>query len=232
MPSHAPLCCRPNDSARPLWRIRRYRHSPLPVLASVAGCLIRARGLDSITGGHGMHSRRPSLSPAPHFEPPLDRDRTAGDQPRPAASSPRAALPCRRMPSHSGSSARAAGRRARHDGRLTSYGTETETGSAAHRFAENSLRLVLEVLDGRRPVAQVRPLTSASVFAALETLARTAPRGAALGPAQLTKIGVEPAGPKTAEVYGTYQRGHRIFAVAARVALHRAGWQLTAFRVL
>ncbi|WP_378733535.1 Rv3235 family protein [Nocardia brasiliensis] len=178
-----------------------------------------------------MHSRRPSLSPAPHIEPPLDGDRPG--HPRSDALSPRAALPCRRrMPTHSGSATRAADRRARYDGRLSSYGTDGETGSAASRFAESSLRLVLEVLDGRRPAAQLRRLAAPSVLAAIETLARSPQPGRALGPARLTKLGVELTGPNTAEVYGRYQRGERAFAVAGCVVLHRAGWQLTAFRVL
>ncbi|MFG1791482.1 Rv3235 family protein [Nocardia sp. NPDC049149] len=192
-----------------------------------------------------MHSRRPSLSPAPHIEPPLDCDRgTRGrDQPtgpgaqgnsgRPEMLSPRAALPCRRrLPSHSGSATGGAARRARHDGRSSSYGTDGETGSAARRFAESSLRLVLEVLDGKRGATQLRPLAAPSVLAAIETLARTGQHSRALGPALLTTLGVELIAPNTAEVYGRYQRGPRSFAVAARVVLHRAGWQLTAFRVL
>ncbi|MFD6163238.1 Rv3235 family protein [Nocardia sp. NPDC060256] len=136
------------------------------------------------------------------------------------------------MPSHSGPTDRVAQRRARHDGRLTSYGTDGETGSAASRFAESSLRLVLEVLDGKRSVVQLRRLAAPSVLAAIETLARTAPPGHGLGPAHLTKLGIELTGPNSAEVYGSYQRGPRVFAVAACVVLHRAGWQLTAFRVL
>ncbi|MEV6555353.1 Rv3235 family protein [Nocardia sp. NPDC051756] len=136
------------------------------------------------------------------------------------------------MPAHSGSTNRAAQRRTRHDGRLTSYGTDGETGSAASRFAESSLRLVLEALDGRRPVVQLRRLVAPSVLAAIETLARSAPPGHGLGPALLTKLGVELTGPNTAEVYGSYQRGNRVFALAACVVLHRTGWQLSAFRVL
>ncbi|MFC9438978.1 Rv3235 family protein [Nocardia sp. NPDC057030] len=185
--------------------------------------------LDSITGGDRMHSRRPSLSPAPPLEPPLDGDRPG--RARSDALSPRAALPCRRMPGRSGPADRAAQRRARPDGRLSSYGTDGETGSAATRFAESSLRLVLEVLDGRRPVVQLRRLVAPPVLAAIETL-RAAPPGHGLGPALLTKLGVELTGPNTAEVYGSYQRGNRVFALAACVVLHRTGWQLSAFRVL
>lgn len=91
---------------------------------------------------------------------------------------------------------------------------------------------MLEVLDGRRPVIQLRRLAAPSVFAAIETLARSAPQGRGLGAARLTNFGVELTGPNTAEVYGSYRRGQRVFAVAACVTLHRAGWQLTAFRVL
>lgn len=91
---------------------------------------------------------------------------------------------------------------------------------------------MLEVLDGRRSVVQLRKLATPPVFAAIETLARSAPPGHGLGPATLTKLGVEPTGPNSAEVYGSYRRGQRVFAVAACVVLQRAGWQLTAFRVL
>lgn len=91
---------------------------------------------------------------------------------------------------------------------------------------------MLEVLDGRRPAAQLRKLAAPQVLAAIETLARSAPPGRGLGPAHLKKLGIELSGPNTAEIYGSYQRGNRVFALAACVVLHRAGWQLTAFRVL
>ncbi|MGF6883453.1 hypothetical protein ABIA39_004887 [Nocardia sp. GAS34] len=102
---------------------------------------------------------------------------------------------------------------------------------AAKRFAERSLRLVLEVVDGRRGAAQLRRLADPAIVAAVETLARTGEADRRLGTAVLVAVNTVPAGAGAAEVFGGYERGGRRFAVAARIAARRGEWRLTALRL-
>ncbi|WP_024799851.1 Rv3235 family protein [Nocardia sp. BMG51109] len=99
------------------------------------------------------------------------------------------------------------------------------------RFADRSLRLLLEVLDGRRPVAQLRPLAEPTVVAAVETLVRTGGAERRLGPAVPVSVKATMVGPHAAEVYGSYDRGSRRFAVAARIVVRRGDWRLAALRL-
>ncbi|WP_280272749.1 Rv3235 family protein, partial [Nocardia wallacei] len=122
-------------------------------------------------------------------------------------------------------------RRSPHDGRSTSYASQGETDSATKRFAERSLRLVLEVVDGRRPVAQLGPVAEPTVLAAVETLARTGAAERRLGPAVLASVRTTTVAPGAAEVCGGYDRGNRRFAVAARIVARRGEWRLAALRL-
>jgi hypothetical protein len=77
-------------------------------------------------------------------------------------------------------------------------------------FADAALRRVLEVIDRRRSVAQLRPL--------------------------LTPRPVAHRGPDTAaEVFGSYSRGRRVHAIACRVEQVPAGngtrWQVVALHI-
>ncbi|WP_067574714.1 Rv3235 family protein [Nocardia acidivorans] len=107
-----------------------------------------------------------------------------------------------------------------------------EVGTPPLQFAGVALRLALEVLDGRRPPVQLRPLAEPGVIAALRTLAehRQAP-GCEFGAATLTRIDVIMTDSKAAEVCAGYDRGTRHFALAARIVRGRSGWRLTVFRV-
>ncbi|MGQ4619581.1 Rv3235 family protein [Nocardia sp. R7R-8] len=108
-----------------------------------------------------------------------------------------------------------------------------ETYSAARRFAESAVRIVLEVLDRRRPVPQLAVVADATVVAAVRTLldARYVP-GRALGVAVPIRVSVVLADARTAEVFAAYARGGRRFALAARIVRTRsAGWRLTALRI-
>jgi Family of unknown function (DUF6459) len=94
-------------------------------------------------------------------------------------------------------------------------------------FADAALRRVLEVIDRRRPLAQLRPLLTPSlvdsVLSVGQTMAGSAgghptePEGAAV----LRRLRLQPAGypdPATAaEVFGSYSRGERVHAIAGRV---------------
>jgi Family of unknown function (DUF6459) len=84
-------------------------------------------------------------------------------------------------------------------------------------FADAALRRVLEVIDRRRPLAQLRPLLAPSLVDSALSVGR-APAGGQ-GAAVLRRMRLQPVGdPATAaEVSGCYSRGDRIHAIACRV---------------
>jgi hypothetical protein len=172
-----------------------------------------------------MLESRCTLSHAPNFEPMLD-----GDPARPDAARG-ATLPCHHGITSRGAVAHTARRRSPHTGRSSSYAAPDENDSAAKRFAERSLRMVLEVLDGRRGVVQLRPLADPVVVSAVQTLARTGVAERRLGAAVLAGVRIVPVERGTAEVFGGYERGGRRFAVAARITARRGEWRVTALRL-
>ncbi|WP_157101499.1 Rv3235 family protein [Nocardia shimofusensis] len=108
-----------------------------------------------------------------------------------------------------------------------------EATSEVHRFADRSLRAVLEVLDRRRKVEQLAGVADPLVLAAVRTLVSAGPAPErALGSAVLVRIDVRLLAADTAELCAGYNRGERRFALAARAVRRRAtGWRLTALRV-
>lgn len=86
-------------------------------------------------------------------------------------------------------------------------------------FADAALRRVLEVMDRRRPAAQLQGLLdSGLVDSVLAATRATAGRVAADdGAAVLRRLRLQAVDPDTAEVFGTYSRGQRVHAVACRV---------------
>ncbi|MGN0040773.1 MULTISPECIES: Rv3235 family protein [unclassified Rhodococcus (in: high G+C Gram-positive bacteria)] len=88
--------------------------------------------------------------------------------------------------------------------------------ATAHRFAEVALRLILEVVDGRRAVTQLAAVLEPTLVEAV-TASRTSPTGVA-GAAVLLRTRVHAVDADTAEVFGTYARGDRVYAVAGRIA--------------
>ncbi|MFF0452743.1 Rv3235 family protein [Nocardia africana] len=169
---------------------------------------------------------------APVFEPPLD-PRSSGD--------PSAGTPLDRGTAEHGAPRLRTSRRSAHDGRSPGSGAGApassgmcggnENGSAPAHFAERSLRLVLEVIDGRRPLGQLRPVVEPTVLAAVETLARTAAAERRLGTAVLVTVKLAEVTASAAEVCGGYERGQRRFAVAARLVLRRGRWRVSALRM-
>jgi hypothetical protein len=106
---------------------------------------------------------------------------------------------------------------------------------AAVVFADAALRRVLEVVDRRRPVAQVRPLLAPSVIDSVIALLRAPHAGGnALG-ARLHRIRLRmtPADRDVmaAEVFGTYTRGARVLAVAARIEHSDDRWRIVALQL-
>ncbi|WP_305092175.1 Rv3235 family protein [Prescottella sp. R16] len=156
------------------------------------------------------------LSPAPRFEPSTAEEpgRRNGPLSSPVSSA----------------------RRSPHDGRPPHRPRPAAVdASDAHRFAEHALRLVLEVVDRRRPPAQLRAVAVPAVVDVVHYLARSAPPAGRPGPATRVRVHVRPVRPGAAEVFGTYNRSGRVFAVAARIErghdAHPADWTVTALQI-
>ena len=94
-------------------------------------------------------------------------------------------------------------------------------------FADAALRRVLEVIDRRRPAAQLRPLLAPSLVDSVLSVGQALAGSAAGSPAGheaaavLRRMRLQPVGrhdpDAAAEVFGTYSRGDRIHAIACRV---------------
>ncbi|WP_323182805.1 Rv3235 family protein [Aldersonia sp. NBC_00410] len=102
---------------------------------------------------------------------------------------------------------------------------------AATKFAETALRMTLEVLDHRRPPAQLRPVLDAALIDVVRAFAKSSAPARGLGAARLQRIHVRLIDPHTAEVFGTYQRGPRVLALAAQVTLRAQGWRVSAVQI-
>lgn len=167
-----------------------------------------------------MNTAHRFLSRAPQFEPP--------------ASDATASTPCRTAPT---SAASPPARRSPHSGRSPRRSAFPDEAAPpdARRFAEQALRLTLEVLDRRRTPTQLRAVATPAVVDVVHSLARAGVAGSRLGTATLERVRVRPVRPDAAEVFGTYNRAGRVFAVAARiergVGAHPAGWAITSLRI-
>lgn len=106
--------------------------------------------------------------------------------------------------------------------------------TAAAAFADAALRRVLEVIDRRRPLAQLRPLLAAGLVDSL--LAGPTRRGGR-GPARLRRVVAQPCRPggTAAEVAANYTRADRVHAIACRVEQLPTAtgprWQLVALHM-
>jgi Family of unknown function (DUF6459) len=98
---------------------------------------------------------------------------------------------------------------------------------AAVVFADAALRKVLEVIDRRRPVAQLRPLVAPVLIDAVVALARTTQTTTAT----LRRVRLRMVDDEAAEVFGSYTRGQRVRAIAARVERHRDRWRIVALQI-
>ena len=104
------------------------------------------------------------------------------------------------------------------------------------------MRRVLEVIDRRRPIAQVRPLLAPALIDTVVGLTRSSPAGGNVGTkgagtvATLRRMRlrmVDGAGhdDTVAEVFGTYTRGPRVRAIAARIELNAGRWRIVALQI-
>lgn len=87
---------------------------------------------------------------------------------------------------------------------------------AAGGFADAALRRVLEVIDRRRPLGQLRPLLAGGL---VDSLLPAVLRHDRRSPARLRRLRVQPVGSDgtAAEVAATYTRDDRVHAIACRV---------------
>ncbi|ROZ99265.1 hypothetical protein EEB19_12065 [Gordonia sp. OPL2] len=138
-----------------------------------------------------METPRVLIRPAPQYEPPLRVDDVAlATLPRP--------VPRQRPPAPPPATRQA----------LSTATTE------ARRFAIATVTLVLEVLDRRRTVAQLEPHVTRGLLDQLTILSRsTAPASSA----SLRRVHIQMGGPGAAEVFGSFERGGRVLAFAARI---------------
>ncbi|WP_082964389.1 Rv3235 family protein [Mycobacterium sp. E796] len=152
---------------------------------------------------------------------------------------PRRDVPQSRQPPHP-----APRRRARAPRRpLAGQAVKPPRPSAAMRqaaaFADAALRRVLEVLDRRRPAAQLRPMLTPGLVDSVVAIGASA-AGRARGrdaTAVLRRLRLQPSGRRepeaAAEVFGSYSRGDRIHAIACRVERvpSSGGWQMVALHI-
>jgi len=105
-------------------------------------------------------------------------------------------------------------------------------------FADAALRRVLEVIDRRRPAAQLRPMLAPGLVDSVLSIGHSAAgqaRGRE-GAAVLRRMRLQPSGHRdvetAAEVFGSYSRGDRIHAIACRVErVPTGGWLLVALHI-
>ncbi|WP_338893005.1 Rv3235 family protein [Rhodococcus sovatensis] len=191
--------------------------------------------------------RHAFLARAPSFEPPIDSDcahraRACGPANR---STPPGGLDRRSRPFprsvglHPGSDTHTLDSHTPHNHPDTSRHRPTGgNGDSSEQFpladarrgAEQAFRLLLEVLDRRRPAEHMDKLFTPGVVESVKTIVRTRPPGLRLGTASLRQVHVSRAAPNAAEVFATYNRGQRVFAVAARLELRTAARQTAARR--
>ncbi|MCV7409415.1 Rv3235 family protein [Mycobacterium florentinum] len=115
------------------------------------------------------------------------------------------------------------GPRRPYSGRAVRQPEPTAPWSAAMRqaatFADAALRRVLEVIDHRRPVAQLRGLLIPGLVDSVLSVSQSG--AGRQGAAVLRRMRLQPVGHRAAEsaaeIFGSYSRGDRIHAIAARV---------------
>ncbi len=104
---------------------------------------------------------------------------------------------------------------------------EASPPRAAATFADAALRRVLEVIDRRRPISQLRPLLTPPLLDMVFALSQTTGPGKA---AVLRRVRLR-GDPVAAEVFATYTRGERVRAIAGRIEAREGRWRVVALQV-
>lgn len=100
---------------------------------------------------------------------------------------------------------------------------------AAAAFADAALRGVLEAIDRRRPLAQLRSLLASGLVDSLLDAAGRHP-----GPptaARLRRVRTQAVGEDAAEVAATYSRGTQVHVIACRIERTGGRWQVVALHL-
>ena len=110
---------------------------------------------------------------------------------------------------------------------------ESPPPRAAAMFAETALRRVLEVVDRRRPVTQLRTLLAPTPIDVVVAMTRTTPSGgvAVLRRVRLRSVLAADGEATAAEMFATYSRGNRVRAVAGRIEVVGGRWLVTALQI-
>jgi hypothetical protein len=93
------------------------------------------------------------------------------------------------------------------------------------------ITLTLEAMAGRRPLHQVRPMTSPGVFAALSAGRRPRWCGASVSPLLVGRVHVSEPVDGVAEISAVARRDGRAHAVAARLEGIDGRWRCTALQI-
>jgi hypothetical protein len=118
--------------------------------------------------------------------------------------------------------------------------SEAAPPRAAMVFADAALRRVLEVIDRRRPIAQLRPLLAPALIDSVIAMTRSTQTAAArLRRIRLRMVDGDDLGAPhirsneslAVEVFGTYSRGPRVRAIAARVEYTGERWRIVALQL-
>ncbi|MGE2836477.1 Rv3235 family protein [Mycobacterium sp. SMC-4] len=103
---------------------------------------------------------------------------------------------------------------------------------SAVTFAETALRQLLEVIDRRRPVAQLRPLmTPVLVERVIARAAATRSGSTSMLRVRTRAVDTADGEVAAAEVFGSFRRAGRVHAIAARIERHRDGWRIVALQI-
>lgn len=108
---------------------------------------------------------------------------------------------------------------------------------AAVVFADAALRRVLEVVDRRRPIAQLRPLVAPALIDTLTALTRVPQTGGTAHPkgrgtaATLQRSRVRMVDADAGELFATYTRAQRVRAIAGRIECRDGRWRIVALQL-
>ncbi|OZF30326.1 hypothetical protein CH294_25175 [Rhodococcus sp. 14-2483-1-1] len=105
----------------------------------------------------------------------------------------------------------------------------------ARSSADRAMRMLIEVIDRRRSADQLSVLFTTPMIDLVRTIVRNPPPGRRLGFAAVHRVHVVYQSDVSAEIFGSYTRGPRMFAFAGRIELavdpRRPGWTVTSLRV-
>ncbi len=165
---------------------------------------------------------RPYLAPVPDTDPPFDPDRSRPGT-RPSRSASRADL---RLAAPTASAARPpVPARSAKDGRGQRRAASAELPPAG-RAAQVLSAALVEMLSGRRPVGQLRSLTTPAVYAGL---ADRVPRG--WNAAHVSSVRVCQPAAGVAEVCAVVRGPERVHAIAFRIEGVDGRWRITALDI-